>query len=263
MVGASRGFDRATDQRWRGRMAARSCRACGLRLREGARFCDGCGAPVTTAPEPAEYKQVTVMFATWCGRWTLPPPLGAERLREIMSQLVERSAVLGATIRRHRESVHRGRHHGGFRCTDRDGRPRVRACLAALGVQEDTRRMTAESRRATGVSLQLRVGLQFRAGDSRRIGYGPYGLHRDRRTVGMAQRNGVGGAARWIVLSESTARLVEHSAALARSSMCASKAPTPLHLPRRLLAAGAEHTRPSGGSPPWSGAHGRCTRWPY
>ena len=27
--------------------AATACRTCGIELREGARFCDGCGAPVT------------------------------------------------------------------------------------------------------------------------------------------------------------------------------------------------------------------------
>jgi hypothetical protein len=47
-----------------GRMtAATACRACGTELREGARFCDGCGAPVTEQDTRAKYKQVTVLFA--------------------------------------------------------------------------------------------------------------------------------------------------------------------------------------------------------
>lgn len=43
--------------------SGRSCRACGLGLRSGARFCDGCGAPKGTDPALAEYKQVTILFA--------------------------------------------------------------------------------------------------------------------------------------------------------------------------------------------------------
>jgi adenylate cyclase len=43
--------------------AATACRTCGTEPREGARFCDGCGAPVMGHDIHAEYKQVTVLFA--------------------------------------------------------------------------------------------------------------------------------------------------------------------------------------------------------
>ena len=43
--------------------AATACRTCGSEPREGARFCDGCGAPVKEQDTRAEYKQVTVLFA--------------------------------------------------------------------------------------------------------------------------------------------------------------------------------------------------------
>jgi len=43
--------------------AIAACRTCGTEPREGARFCDGCGAPVTAHDTRAEYKQVTVLFA--------------------------------------------------------------------------------------------------------------------------------------------------------------------------------------------------------
>ena len=36
--------------------AATACRTCGTEPREGARFCDGCGAPVTEQDTHAEYK---------------------------------------------------------------------------------------------------------------------------------------------------------------------------------------------------------------
>ena len=43
--------------------AIAACRTCGTEPREHARFCDGCGAPVTERDAHAEYKQVTVLFA--------------------------------------------------------------------------------------------------------------------------------------------------------------------------------------------------------
>jgi adenylate cyclase len=52
-----------------------SCRACGLGLRAGARFCDGCGAPMGADPALAEYKQVTILLADgWQPtlRWSSP-----------------------------------------------------------------------------------------------------------------------------------------------------------------------------------------------
>ncbi len=43
----------------------------------------------------------------------------------------------------------------------------VRACLAALGVQEEAKRLAAEVQDRDGVDLQLRVGLELRSGDRR------------------------------------------------------------------------------------------------
>jgi len=43
--------------------AIAACRTCGTEPREGARFCDACGAPVAERDAHAEYKQVTVLFA--------------------------------------------------------------------------------------------------------------------------------------------------------------------------------------------------------
>ena len=52
--------------------AVTACRTCGTGLRENAKFCDECGAPVTAPDSRAEYKLVTVLFAEWCARWTSP-----------------------------------------------------------------------------------------------------------------------------------------------------------------------------------------------
>ena len=43
--------------------AALACMTCGAELRSSAKFCDECGSPVAVSGTPAEYKQVTVLFA--------------------------------------------------------------------------------------------------------------------------------------------------------------------------------------------------------
>ena len=40
-----------------------SCGSCGTELTEKAKFCGECGAAVSAGTKPAEYKQVTVLFA--------------------------------------------------------------------------------------------------------------------------------------------------------------------------------------------------------
>ena len=43
----------------------------------------------------------------------------------------------------------------------------IRACLAALGIQEETKRLAVEVQDRDGVDLRLRVGLELRSGDRR------------------------------------------------------------------------------------------------
>ena len=138
--------------------AIAACRTCGSEPREGARFCDGCGAPVQEADARAEYKQVTVLFADVVHSMDLAAAVGAERLREIMTELVDRSRR-SCTLRRHGGQVHRRRDHGCVRRTCGVGGPRARACLAALEIQEESHRLAAEVSDRDGVDLQLRVGL--------------------------------------------------------------------------------------------------------
>src|SRR5258705_1807311 len=71
-----------------------SCRSCGTEPLADARFCHGCGAPLASSEPHAEYKQVTVLFADVVHSMDIAATLGAERLREIMSKLVNRSAAV-------------------------------------------------------------------------------------------------------------------------------------------------------------------------
>jgi adenylate cyclase len=119
-----------------------------------------------------------------------------------------------------------------------------RACMAALGVQEETRRLTAEVQRRDDVALQLRIGLNSGQVIAGEIGYGPMGYTAIGEQVGMAQRMESVAPPGGIVLSESTARLVEHSAELGEIEHVHIKGADAAVPIRRLLAAADEHTRP-------------------
>jgi class 3 adenylate cyclase len=71
-------------------VAALVCGSCGTELPSNSKFCNECGAAVATATTPAEYKQVTVLFADVVHSMDIAAALGAERLREIMGELVDR-----------------------------------------------------------------------------------------------------------------------------------------------------------------------------
>ena len=121
-----------------------ACRSCGTQPREGARFCDACGAPVTAHDTHAEYKQVTVLFADVVHSMDIAAAVGAERWREIMAELSDRCA---AVVQRYGSTVTQWTGDGimavfGAPITLEDHA--VRACLAALGVQQEA---TAARRR--------------------------------------------------------------------------------------------------------------------
>jgi adenylate cyclase len=71
-----------------------SCGSCGTELPPDSRFCNKCGAPVWPAATAAEYKQVTVLFADVFHSMDIAATVGRERLREIMSELVDRSTAV-------------------------------------------------------------------------------------------------------------------------------------------------------------------------
>ncbi len=60
--------------------AGLSCGSCGTELTEKAKFCSQCGVAVSAGTKPAEYKQVTVLFADVVHSMDIAAAVGAERL---------------------------------------------------------------------------------------------------------------------------------------------------------------------------------------
>jgi adenylate cyclase len=70
------------------------CVSCGAQSSPTAKFCSECGTRLTHANQSAEYKQVTALFADVVHSMEIAAAVGAERLREIMTDLVNRAAVV-------------------------------------------------------------------------------------------------------------------------------------------------------------------------
>ena len=163
------------------------CVSCGTELPPNSKFCNECGAAVTRVSRPAEYKQVTVLFADVVRSMDIAAALDVERYREIMTELVERSA---AVVQRYGGSVE----YTGDGVMAIFGAPAaledhaIRACLAAVGVQEEAKRLAVEVRERDGVDLQVRVGLNSGQVIAGEIGSGSLGYAAIGEQVGMAQR---------------------------------------------------------------------------
>src|ERR1700735_5588907 len=194
--------------------AIAACRTCGTELLEDARFCHGCGSPVRDGDTRAEYKQVTVLFADVVHSMDIAVAVGAERLREIMAELVNRSS---AVVTRYGGTVDKFTGDGIMAVF---GAPvaledhAILACLAALGVEEEAKRLAVAVQDRDGVELQLRVGLNSGEVIAGEIGSGPLGYTAIGEQVGMAQRMESVAPPGGVLLSESTARLVEGAATL-------------------------------------------------
>jgi class 3 adenylate cyclase len=175
-----------------GSSLASPCPACGSEPPLGAAFCDHCGTPLTgttTAATPpslvprpqtrqaytpahlaekiltsktaleGERKQVTVLFADLKGSMELLADRDPEEARQLLDPVLER---MMAAVHRYEGTVNQVMGDGimalfGAPLAHEDHA--LRACYAALAMQEAIRRYSEEVRRAHGLEVQIRVGL--------------------------------------------------------------------------------------------------------
>ncbi|OBF85721.1 hypothetical protein A5791_22220 [Mycobacterium sp. 852002-51163_SCH5372311] len=203
---------------------------------ENARFCHSCGAPLTATASRAEYKQVTVLFADVVHSMEIAAAVGPERLREIMTELVNRAT---AVVHRYGGTVDKFTGDGIMAVF---GAPialedhAVRACRASLDIQAETVRLAADVKARDGVDLQLRIGLNCGQVIAGEIGSGAFGYTAIGEQVGMAQRMESVAPPGGVMVSQSTARLVKQVAVLSETEMVRIKGaddPVPAH---RLVA---------------------------
>jgi adenylate cyclase len=211
------------------------CGSCGTELPPNSKFCNECGAPITQVSRSAEYKQVTVLFADVVHSLDIAATVGAERLREIMADLADRCA---AVVQRYGGTVDKFLGDGIMAVF---GAPvaledhAIRACLAALGIQEETARLAVAVKDRDGVDLQLRVGLNSGQVIAGEIGSGAFGYTAIGEQVGMAQRMESVAPPGGVMLSASTARLVEEAATLGEIERVRIKGSDQPVCARRLL----------------------------
>src|ERR1700759_4109951 len=217
------------------------CGSCGTGLRENAKFCDECGARAEVLGDTAEYKQVTVLFADVVHSMDLAGALEMERYREVMTELVGRSAAVvqrygGGTVEANRDGG-----MGGFGAPIALAEQAFRGSLAALAIQEEETCLGADVRRRDGVDLRVRVGLNSGRVIAGEIGSGSLGYTAPGESVGFAQRMESVAPPGGVMVSESTARLVEHTVMLAEPEWVRIKGADEPVRARRLVGIGPRH----------------------
>ncbi|HEY0225354.1 MAG TPA: adenylate/guanylate cyclase domain-containing protein, partial [Mycobacterium sp.] len=217
------------------------CHVCGTQPREGARFCDACGTALMQSPQPAEYKQVTILFADVVRSMDIAAALGAERLREVMTELVDQAATV---VQRYGGTVDKFTGDGImalFGAPITLERHAFRACLAALDIQQVASRLAVDVARRDGIDLRLRVGLNSGRVITGEVGATHLGYTALGEQVGMAQRMEAAAPPGGVMLSESTARRVEDRVVLGERETVHIKGVDVGVPARRLISADVEH----------------------
>lgn len=187
---------------------ALQCESCANPLRPLARFCDQCGQAVT-AQSFVEHKQVTVLFADVVGSMRLAAGLESERLRSIMNELFNHAA---AVVQRYQGTVDKFTGDGLMALF---GAPTaledhaLRACIAALEIQDVASGLAESVAASDGVDLRIRIGLNSGDVIVGEIGSGPGRYTAVGHPVGLAQRMEAAAPAGGVLCSLATANLVE------------------------------------------------------
>jgi class 3 adenylate cyclase/tetratricopeptide (TPR) repeat protein len=136
------------------------CASCGAENREGARFCDSCGAPLAaTAPAREVRKVVTVLFCDVTGSTALGERIDPESLRRVMARYFETAK---AVVERHGGTVEK---FIGDAVMAVFGVPTVheddalRAVRAADDLRGELGGLNDELERDFGTRLELRMGV--------------------------------------------------------------------------------------------------------
>jgi class 3 adenylate cyclase/tetratricopeptide (TPR) repeat protein len=212
---------------------ALTCGKCRAELPGSAKFCLECGEPVaqqiqTRSPESytpkhlaekiltskaaleGERKQVTVLFADLKGSMELLAERDPEEARKLLDPVLEH---MMEAVHRYEGTVNQVMGDGimalfGAPLAHEDHA--VRACYAALRMQERVQRYAEDARHAHGVNVQIRVGLNSGEVVVRAIGSD---LHMDYTAVGqtthLAARMEQFASPGSILLTPSTLELVE------------------------------------------------------
>jgi class 3 adenylate cyclase len=221
--------------------AIAACRTCGTEPLENARFCHSCGSPVDDGDARAEYKQVTVLFADVVRSMDVASAVGAERLREIMAELVDRAA---AVVKRCGGTVDKFTGDGIMALF---GAPvaledhALRACRAGLEIHGGISDLALEVSRRDHVELQLRIGLNSGQVITGEIGTAATGYTAIGEHVGLAQRMESVAPPGGVMLSASTARLVDGAADLAEPEFVQIKGTEEPVVAHRLLGMTEQH----------------------
>lgn len=212
-----------------------SCSSCGTRLPPDSLFCNKCAAPVAPVARSAEYKQVTVLFADVVHSMDIAKAVGSERLREIMAGLLDRAT---AAVGRYGGTVDKFTGDGimavfGAPIAIEDHA--VRACRAALDIQIANADLADQVEQLDGVRLRLRIGLNSGQVIAGEIGSGGAGYTAIGEQVGFAQRMESVAPPDGVMLSSSTALLVEKVALVGEPELVHIKGAQQPVFARRLL----------------------------
>jgi len=155
--GASNAEDRRFCRRCSSALPVR-CAFCSFANNPGANFCGSCGIPLPRAPE--ETKRATLLFADIKGSTELIQGSDPEQIKAILAPVVR---IMKAAAERY--GGHVDGHPLGDAIMATFGAPQaledhaVRACLAALSLQDSVRRWNAEQAPINKREFHVRVGL--------------------------------------------------------------------------------------------------------